>query len=221
MGASDPSPDLSPDTPPDISPDFSIESLYTGLVAGVDEAGRGPLAGPVVASAVIFSVRTLPQGINDSKKLNASQRERLYGEITAIATVGIGIASVEEIDELNILGATMLAMCRAVTALGVLPAIALVDGNCAPKIPCPVRTVIGGDSKCLSIAAASIIAKVTRDRMMRELAAEHPGYGWERNAGYGTAQHQKALTELGVTVHHRRSFAPIRALLQAAKPFAA
>jgi ribonuclease HII len=195
------------------TPDLLLESSYSGLVAGVDEAGRGPWAGPVVAAAAILSSKHLPTGINDSKKLTAGKREALFAEIMANATIGVGHASVEEIDELNILGATKLAMRRAVEALGVTPVIALVDGNRAPALPCPVQTVIGGDAKSLSIAAASIIAKVTRDRIMTELAAKHPGYGWERNSGYGTAQHQKGLAELGVTEHHRKSFKPIRTLL--------
>lgn len=195
-------------------PDLSIESTYSGLIAGIDEAGRGPWAGPVVASAVILARDTLPPGINDSKKLTASRRKILFDAIRATATVGVGMASVAEIDELNILGATKLAMRRAVENLGVLPAIALVDGNRAPDLPCPARTVIRGDAISLSIASASIIAKVTRDRIMRELATEYPGYGWEKNAGYGTATHQKGLAEYGVTPHHRRSFAPIRALLE-------
>jgi ribonuclease HII len=194
-------------------PSFTIESSFSGIVAGIDEAGRGPWAGPVVAAAVILDVSRLPDGINDSKKLSAARREDLYEAILGSARAGVGIATAQEIDEINILQATMLAMRRAVKLLGVVPDMALVDGNRAPKLSCKVQTIIGGDAKCLSIAAASIIAKVTRDRMMRELAQECPGYGWETNAGYGTASHQKGLAELGLTVHHRRSFAPIRALL--------
>jgi len=139
----------------------------------------------------------------------------LYDAILANATCAVGMASVGEIDTLNILGATKLAMCRAVDRLSVMPDIALVDGNRAPALPCRVKTVIGGDALSLSIAAASIIAKVTRDRLMSELARDYPGYGWEHNAGYGTAIHQSALVSLGVTPHHRRSFAPVRALLEA------
>lgn len=186
------------------------------MVAGIDEAGRGPWAGPVVAGAVIFKSANCPAGINDSKKLTAAKREALFDPIMACATVGIGIASVDEIDTHNILGATKLAMQRAFAQLGVIPELALVDGNRAPKLPCRVQTVIGGDAKSLSIAAASIIAKVTRDRIMRELAREFPYYGWERNAGYGTGAHQQGLATHGVTIHHRRSFAPIRLLLETA-----
>ncbi len=200
-----------------MSPDLLLEMQHGGIVAGVDEAGRGPWAGPVVAGAVILDAANLPRGINDSKKLTAAKREALFDSILACAHTGIGIASVEEIDTLNILGATKLAMCRAVEALGVVPELALIDGNRAPeKMRCPVRTVVGGDAKSLSIAAASILAKVTRDRIMQTLAQEHPGYGWEKNAGYGTAAHQQGLAQYGVTPHHRQSFAPIRALLERA-----
>ena len=199
---------------PMATPDLSIESNLRGVIAGVDEAGRGPWCGPVVAAAAIIDPANIPAGINDSKKLSASKRDALYEQILTNCKTGIGIATVEEIDALNILGATKLAMRRAVEMLPVRPDIALVDGNRAPEMPCAVQTVIGGDAKSLSIAAASIIAKVTRDRIMRELAREFPGYGWENNAGYGTAQHQAALLLLGVTPHHRRSFAPIRALLE-------
>ena len=195
-------------------PDLSYEQTHTGIVAGIDEAGRGPWAGPVVAAAVILDTTQIPEGINDSKKLSAKQRELLFASITASCYHGVGIASVEEIDRLNILQATKLAMQRAVQALGIIPDIALVDGNQPPLLPCKVQTIISGDGVSLSIAAASILAKVTRDHMMCKLAAEYPGYGWEKNVGYGTAQHQKALANLGVTPHHRRSYAPIRALLE-------
>jgi ribonuclease HII len=175
----------------------------------------------VVAAAAIVDPARLPQGINDSKKLTAAKRDALFDAIMASAQVGVGMASVEEIDELNIIGATKLAMLRAIEALPTLPGMALVDGNRAPKLPCKVQPVVKGDSKSLSIAAASIIAKVTRDRLMHQLSLEYPGYGWERNAGYGTAQHQSGLAEHGVTIHHRRSFAPIRELLERSKSFAA
>jgi len=197
------------------APDFSIELSLGGVIAGIDEAGRGPWAGPVVAAAVILDAAYIPAGINDSKKLPAPKREKLYDDIRTRHKFGVGIASVDEIDTINILEATKLAMCRALEALGILPDIALIDGNRAPIMPCKTKTVIGGDALSLSIASASIIAKVTRDRMMRELAAEFPGYGWEHNAGYGTSRHQNALATLGVTPHHRRSFAPIRILLEA------
>jgi ribonuclease HII len=196
-------------------PDFTLEMSCEGLVCGIDEAGRGPLAGPVVAAAVILDRRRLPralrQGLDDSKKLAAPQREEFAALLGACARIGVGAASVEEIDRINILQATLLAMCRAVAALGAAaPAIALVDGNVPPRLPCKVRTVIGGDGLSLSIAAASIIAKVTRDRLMRRLALRYRGYGWETNAGYGTAAHQAAINLLGVTPHHRRSFAPVQ-----------
>jgi ribonuclease HII len=196
-------------------PDHSIESSVKGIVAGIDEAGRGPWAGPVVAASAIIFPDKLPAGINDSKKLSHSKREQLFDAIMACAITGVGMASVEEIDELNILEATKLAMRRSLEQLSQMPDIALVDGNRAPALPCKVKTVIGGDAKSISIAAASIIAKVTRDRIMQQLGAQYPGYGWERNAGYGTAEHQKGLAALGITPHHRRSFAPIRAIIEA------
>jgi ribonuclease HII len=202
-------------------PDLSIELSLQGCIAGVDEAGRGPWAGPVVAAAVILNPRNIPSGINDSKKLTPAKRAELFDAILASASSGIGISTVSEIDTLNILEASKLAMCRAIDAMGHIPDIALVDGNSAPLLPCKTMTVVGGDAKSLSIAAASIIAKVTRDRMMKELAVHYPGYGWEHNAGYGTALHQNGLVHLGVTPHHRRSFAPVRALIEATDLFAA
>lgn len=183
-------------------------------VAGIDEAGRGPWAGPVVASAVILHPGNIPDGINDSKQLSKLKRDALFDAICATAHTGVGIASVEEIDELNILQATFLAMQRAVDALPIPPAYALVDGNRLPKLPCPAQAIIEGDARSLSIGAASIIAKVTRDRIMEELAAEYPAYGWDKNAGYGTKMHQNALKNHGVTAYHRRSFKPIRLLLE-------
>jgi len=198
-------------------PDFALEHAAGGVVAGIDEAGRGPWAGPVVAGAVILDPRELPDdlrhGLDDSKALRPAARERLFARLPACARIGIGRAEVEEIDTLNILQATMLAMARAAGALGVVPDLALVDGNRVPELPCPARAVVKGDAKSLSVAAASIVAKVTRDRVMAELAAAYPGYGWERNAGYGTAEHRAALERLGVTPHHRRSFAPIIKML--------
>jgi ribonuclease HII len=196
-------------------PDLSIESSVRGIVAGIDEAGRGPWAGPVVAASAIIIPEKLPAGINDSKKLTHSKREQLFDKIMACAITGVGMASVEEIDTLNILEATKLAMRRSLEQLSQIPDIALVDGNRAPTLPCKVQTVVGGDAKSISIAAASIIAKVTRDRIMQQLGIQYPGYGWERNAGYGTAEHQKGLAALGITPHHRRSFAPIRAIIEA------
>ena len=194
-------------------PTLQYESEHSGLVAGIDEAGRGPWAGPVVAAAAILDAKNIPHGIDDSKKLSHAKREALFDFILAHAHTGIGMASVEEIDSLNILGATKLAMQRALAALPVQPNVALVDGNQPPKLPCTTIAIIKGDSKSLSIAAASIIAKVTRDRLMCELAHEFPHYGWEKNAGYGTALHQAGLAAHGITHHHRRSFAPIKAIL--------
>jgi ribonuclease HII len=199
-------------------PDFSLEMRCKGLVCGVDEVGRGPLAGPVVAAAVILDRRRLPRllrdELDDSKRLSAAQREAFLPLIRRCARIGIGAASAGEIDRRNILRATMLAMTRAVEALGILPETALVDGNCAPPLPCPVRTVIGGDGLSLSIAAASVVAKVTRDRIMQRLALRYAGYGWERNVGYGTSEHRVALQALGATPHHRRSFAPLQLSLR-------
>lgn len=203
--------------PPVMSPDLSAEIAFAGeaaTICGIDEAGRGPLAGPVVAAAVILDRCALPKGIADSKCLVPARREALFDLIAASASVGIGIASVEEIDALNILHASELAMRRAAEAITRAPAAALVDGNRVPPgLPCRARAIVGGDASSLSIAAASIIAKVTRDRMMDGLAGEHPGYGWERNRGYATREHLRALAALGVTPHHRRSFAPIHNIL--------
>jgi len=198
--------------------DFERSAFARGFarVAGIDEAGRGPWAGPVVAAAVILNPEALPQGINDSKKLTHARREELYDIILAGAEVGIGIIDVAVIDRDNILQATYAAMIQAVSALASAPLLALVDGNRAPKLTCPAETVIEGDGKCLSIAAASIIAKVTRDRMMIDLDRQCPGYGFAKHKGYGTADHQEALSRLGPSAHHRRSFEPIRILFETA-----
>jgi ribonuclease HII len=193
-------------------PCFKIELDFPEPLAGVDEAGCAPLAGPVVAAAVILERDKFPRGIDDSKKLPLEQREALYERITRCASWGVGMASVEEIDRINIYWARMLAMTRAVEALGVEPAWVLVDGNACPRWQRPSRAIVNGDSKCRSIAAASIIAKVTRDRMMADLAAQYPGYGWETNRGYGTPEHFRGLKALGPTPLHRRSFAPVRAI---------
>jgi ribonuclease HII len=191
---------------------FDFEDLHQGVVAGVDEAGRGPWAGPVVAAAVILDRRSFPAGLNDSKKLSEAARTRLHGELIG-QRHGIGMASVAEIDTLNIHWATMRAMERAVAALGVTPAHILVDGNRLPRWRHPATAIIKGDGRSLSIAAASIIAKVTRDRLMLALDGEWPGYGWAANKGYGTPAHQHSLAQHGITPHHRKSFAPIKALL--------
>ena len=194
--------------------DYSLEAAYNGIVVGIDEVGRGPLAGPVIAAAAILNPAKIPAGIQDSKKLSAKKREALFLEIGAHAQVTIGMASVEEIEKHNILGATKLAMQRAYAALGVKATIALVDGNQPPKLPCPVKPIIKGDSISVSIAAASIYAKVTRDRMMAELAELYPYYGWESNAGYGSAKHLDGMAQNGLTIHHRRGFEPIRTMLE-------
>jgi ribonuclease HII len=197
-------------------PSLKIELAAGGRVAGVDEAGRGPLAGPVVAAAVILRANTprkLRVMIDDSKKLNAEQRLAAYFALRAsTAEIGIGAASVSEILRLNILHASMLAMCRAVARLGSAPDLALVDGNYPPKLGCAVRCVVGGDALCLSIAAASIVAKVVRDRAMARLAVRFPGYGWEANAGYATLLHREALQRLGPTRHHREAFGTVAQL---------
>ena len=194
-------------------PDLAIESRFAGRVVGVDEVGRGPWAGPVVAAAVWLDPERIPPGIRDSKQLSARKREAIAALLREQAVVGMGEASVEEIDRLNILQATFLAMRRAVEALPFTPDHALVDGNKVPPLfLCPATPVIGGDRVSLSIGAASIVAKVTRDRLMAELARIHPHYAWERNAGYGTAAHQQGMREHGITEHHRRSFKPVGAM---------
>ena len=191
-------------------PDFSFEDQHNCIVAGVDEAGRGPWAGPVVAAAVILDQSNYPVGLNDSKKLSAKKRETLFGPIMDNAIVGIGQASVEEIDSINILQATMLAMQRAVANLGTEPGHVLIDGNRCPEMEIPCEAIIKGDGRSFSIAAASIIAKTFRDRIMADLAKTWPDYGWEKNAGYGTALHQQGLNLVGISPHHRKSFKPIR-----------
>jgi ribonuclease HII len=180
--------------------------MATRPVAGVDEVGRGPLAGPVLAAAVILKAPV--PGLDDSKRLAPARREALCRLIRAEGIVAVAAASVEEIERLNVLGATLLAMRRAVARLALRPAEVLVDGNRGPVLDCAMRCVVGGDALVPEISAASIVAKVARDRLMARLALRHPGYGWERNAGYGTAEHLRALTALGPTAHHRRAFAP-------------
>ncbi|MDF7673919.1 ribonuclease HII [Acetobacteraceae bacterium ESL0709] len=204
-------------------PDYSLESAFSGLVAGVDEVGRGPLAGPVVAAAVAFTSppdAALASLLDDSKKLTALRREKAFSALYEARNVYIapGAASVAEIERLNISGAAHLAMRRALDRLislaGKIPVVALIDGKYAPKsMPCPVQMVIKGDGLSLSIAAASIIAKILRDRLMARLSTRYPAYGWARNAGYGTALHKEGLRGWGITPHHRSSFAPIRHLL--------
>jgi ribonuclease HII len=181
------------------------------LIAGVDEVGRGPLAGPVVAAAVIL-LRPL-DGLADSKLLDAPTRERLAQSLREVALIGVAAASVDEIERINILHASMLAMRRAVLRLGCLPDLALVDGNRAPDLPCPTDTVVSGDRDVPVIGAASIVAKVVRDRLMQRLAARYPGYGWETNVGYATQLHRDALWRLGPSRHHRRTFASVQGVL--------
>lgn len=183
------------------------------MIAGVDEAGRGPLAGPVVAAAVILCPDGIA-GVADSKLLSAARREELYGEIRRHCRVGVGVASVAEIDSINILWATMLAMERAVADLGCEPVEVLVDGNRCPKWRWRSRAVVGGDLSEPCISAASIVAKVWRDRMMADLHRAHPQYGWDRNAGYGVPVHRAALERFGPTPHHRRSFGPVARLIE-------
>ena len=201
-------------------PDLALESQHAGRVAGVDEVGRGPLAGPVVAAAVVFP-RGVPDSlaalIDDSKRLSPAAREAACAALLAssVAEIAVAAASVAEIERLNILAASLLAMRRAVLRLPTAPDFALVDGNRPPALACPVRCVVGGDALCLSIAAASVVAKVVRDRAMARLHLRYPGYGWASNAGYGTLAHRAALRRLGPTAHHRRTFGTVRALLAA------
>jgi ribonuclease HII len=196
---------------------FELESieleLHGGPVAGVDEAGRGPLAGPVVAAAVVLDPERIPDGIADSKALDAEDRRRIYERILAVARVGIGVADVVRIDADNILNAALWAMAQAVARLDCAPKLVLIDGNKAPSLDFPTRTIVQGDAKCLSIAAASIVAKVARDAMMTELARSFPHYGFDRHKGYGTPEHQAAIARYGVTPHHRRSFRPVQLAL--------
>ena len=202
-------------TPPDLTAEHALAAGGHASICGIDEAGRGPWAGPVVAAAVVLDRGNIPPGLNDSKKLTAARRAVLFDAIMASASVGVGIGTVAEINALNILRANDLAMLRAFAALSPAPDAALIDGNRVPPgWPCRAQALVGGDGRSLSIAAASIIAKVTRDRIMAGLAKSHPGYGWERNQGYGTAQHRAALDRLGVTSHHRRSFRPIHNILR-------
>ncbi len=207
---------------PDLFFEISIGREKGQIVCGVDEVGRGPLAGPVVAAAAIIPATGLPTEIEplvrDSKKLSEKQRERLFPYLIECCPHAVAQASVEEIDTLNILHASLLAMRRAVEMLNPAPHHALIDGNKTPKgLLCPATTIIKGDGKSLSVAAASIIAKVTRDRLMKKLAEEFPGYGWEKNAGYGTAAHLAALRSLGPTIWHRDSFAPVSELRRITK----
>ena len=199
-------------------PDYALEEAArragARVVAGVDEVGRGPLAGPVTAAAVILDLTRIPEGIDDSKKLPAKRRAALAEAIMRDCDWAVGHASVEEIDAMNILRASHLAMCRAIAGLRQRPDLALIDGNLLPRdLPMPGQAVVKGDARSLSIAAASLVAKFLRDRIMVDLAQQHPGYGWEVNAGYPTKAHRQALLDLGVTPYHRRSFRPVHNIL--------
>jgi len=196
---------------------FELETveraLHGGPIAGVDEAGRGPLAGPVVAAAVVLDPDRIPDGIADSKALVVEARRAIYQAIIATSQVGVGVAEVDRIDSENILNASLWAMAQAVKRLSCRPRLVLIDGNKAPRLGCTTRTIVQGDARCLSIAAASIVAKVIRDAMMVEIAREYPDYGFERHKGYGTREHHAAIAKHGVTPQHRRSFRPVQLAL--------
>ena len=199
---------------PDFTHELALQAEGFLRIAGVDEVGRGPLAGPVMACAVVLDPKRIPEGLNDSKALSAKKREALAEEILAVAEVSVAEASVEEIDSLNILRASHLAMVRAIQGLSRLPDMALIDGNLLPRdLPCAGRPLIKGDALSLSISAASIVAKTRRDKLMMDLAQQFPAYGWERNAGYPSKAHRQALLDFGVTPHHRRSFKPVHNIL--------
>ncbi len=201
-------------TRPDFTHETAARALGYARIAGVDEAGRGPLAGPVTAAAVILDAAHIPEGLNDSKQISEGRRDRLYAELLAVAMVSVAHATVEEIDALNILRASHLAMMRAIAGLPEVPDHILIDGNMIPRdMTIPARAIVRGDALCLSIAAASIVAKVCRDKVMVDLAQQHPGYGWDHNAGYPTKSHKVAIKNLGVTPHHRRSFKPVYNML--------
>lgn len=204
---------------PILRPTFRREkrAISKGIypIAGCDEAGRGPLAGPVVAAAVVLDPQRIPRGLNDSKKLDAETREKLYEKICATAQVAVAFGAVERIDRDNILRASLWALARAVKALPVRPKLVFVDGNQKIDCGCDCEAVVSGDALVLSVAAASIVAKVTRDRLMMRLGLAHPGYGFERHMGYSVPEHFSALARLGPTIHHRKSFAPVAAKLAA------
>ena len=196
-----------------MEPSYKFDQVYETPIIGVDEVGRGPLAGPVISAAIILNKEMIPEGINDSKKLSKKKREIINEELISQHSFAIGISTVEEIDKINILQASLLAMKRAVLNLNIKPQTILVDGNKLPDLEYNMYPIIKGDSKSISIAAASIIAKVYRDKLMQDLSLQYPGYYWEKNSGYGTKQHLLALNNLGVTPIHRKSFAPIYNML--------
>jgi len=201
-------------TGPDLFHETEARAAGFSRIAGVDEVGRGPIAGPVTAAAVILDPACIPEGLNDSKKLSEKRREALCALLMDCAQVSVAHATVAEIDDINILRAAHLAMERAIAGLDVAPDMALIDGNLIPRgLTLPARAIIKGDAASLSIAAASIVAKTRRDQLMRDLAQQFPGYGWERNAGYPSKSHKAALLNLGVTPHHRRSFKPVHNIL--------
>jgi ribonuclease HII len=205
-------------TKPTFDYEFAAQERGFLRVAGLDEVGRGPLAGPVVAAAVVLNPDNIPDGLNDSKQVSVKRRNALYDELLEVADVSIAQASVREIEEENILRASHIAMLRALTGLNAPANFALIDGNKIPRgMNLPAETLVKGDTRSLSIAAASIVAKVWRDRLMVDLAQQHPGYGWERNAGYPTKEHKAGLKSHGVTPHHRRTFAPVHNMLWQAK----
>ena len=199
---------------PDYSFETNLQDQGYNIIAGVDEVGRGPLAGPVTACAVILNPKNIPMGLRDSKTLSAKKRDLLYDLILQSSNISVVHVSVEEIDRMNILQASLLAMKKAIGNLRPCPEFVLIDGNRVPhKLSVPVQTIVKGDCKSVSISAASIVAKITRDRLMGELSKQYPGYGWDKNAGYPTKQHQLALRHLGVSPHHRRSFKPVHNIL--------
>lgn len=201
-------------TVPDLSFELAAQSRGLLRIAGVDEVGRGPLCGPVTAAAVVLDLARVPEGLNDSKQLSARKRAALLEQVLEVAEVSVAHASVEEIDTLNIYHASHLAMVRAVQGLSIPPDYALIDGNKIPRdLSIPAEAIVKGDARSVSIAAASIAAKICRDRIMVDLAQQFPGYGWDRNAGYGTPEHLAGLRNLGVTPHHRRSFKPVHNIL--------
>ncbi len=201
-------------TLPNYSEEMRLRLDGFDLIAGVDEVGRGPLAGPVTAAAVVLDPDKIPAGLNDSKKLSAKKREIAYVQIMESSFVGIAHVSVKEIDRINILQASLLAMARSLSLLKRQPDFALIDGNKIPRgLPFPAKALVKGDNKSLSVAAASIVAKISRDRLMAELSVLNPGYGWEKNAGYPTKEHLFALRYIGVTPHHRLSFKPVHKIL--------
>ena len=196
-----------------MEPSYKFDEAYESPIIGVDEVGRGPLAGPVISAAIILNKEIIPEGINDSKKLSKKKRIIINEQLILHHSYAIGVATVEEIDKINILQASLLSMKRAILGLNIAPKSILVDGNKLPDLEYKMYPIVKGDSKSVSIAAASIIAKVYRDKLMEDLSIQYPGYYWEKNSGYGTKQHLLALNNLGVTPIHRKTFAPIYNML--------